>query len=102
MAPREILTDILPQDILNLFLCISPLHDQSLGTIDRPLSTQLGIQKLNDVFGLTMHSSTDIGEIGKDGLFGPFSSDLRRDHGVFPFLAGEFGVMSVKEGEEAG
>lgn len=90
------LTDILSEHILDLLLCISPLHHQSLRTVHGPLRAQLRIQELNDVFGLAVHPSADIGDVGEDGLLRAFSGDLRRDDGVSPFLASEFGVMCTE------
>ena len=94
-------TNVFSQDVFNVLLRISTLHDQSLLTVDRTLRSQLRVQELDDVFWLSVQSSTDIHEVGEERLFRSFTSDLRRDDGVFSLLAGEFGVVRVEKGEES-
>lgn len=53
------------------------------------------------MFGLTVHPPANVGDVGKDCFLGTFSGDLGGHDGVSPFLAGELGVVRVKQGEEA-
>lgn len=53
------------------------------------------------MLGLPVHTTADIGNVGKDGLFGAFSGNLGRDDGVTALLPGELGVVCVEEGEES-
>ena len=50
---------------------------------------------------LSMHPSTDIGDIRKYSLLCPFSRHLWWNDGIPPFLASEFGIVSMKKGEES-
>lgn len=79
LVPSTKLTHVLSQNRFNLLLRILPLHNQSLTPIHRPRSTQFRIQKRNDMLGLTVHSTTNVGNVCKHCLFGSFTCDLGRD-----------------------
>ena len=97
-SPR---TNVLSQHILDLFLRISSLHDQTLSTVDRTLGTQLGVQELQDVLRLSVHPSANVHQVGEHCLLGTFSGDLRGHYRVSSLLSGELGVVGVEEGEES-
>ena len=92
---RKTPTNVLSQHILNLLIVIPPLHNQPLTTVNRPLRTQLRVQELDNVLGLTAHSPANIGNVGKHGLFRALACDLGRDHGVSAFFTGQLGVVCV-------
>ena len=70
------LTNIPPEDVLNLLLLESTLDDQSPRTIDGTTRTQLGEQELCDVLVCSLHTLADVGNVGKDGLLVSFTKTL--------------------------
>jgi hypothetical protein len=94
-------TDIPPQDILHALLRIPSLDNQPLVTVHTSTRSQLGEQELHDVLGLTVHALADLGQVGKDRLFGTFSVDLRRRDGELFTVTSELGVVGVEELVEA-
>lgn len=100
-ALQRKLTNVFPQDVFDVLLCISTLHNQPLLTINRTLRSQFGVQELNDVFWLSVHSSTNVHEVREQSLLCSFTSDLWWHNGVSSLLTGEFGVVGVEKGEES-
>ena len=79
-------TDVTTEDILDLLLLESAFDDQTARPIHRPGRTHFGEHELNNVLRLSVHSFTDIGDIGEDRFLVSFSHDLWGSDGV-PFGA---------------
>ena len=96
------LTDILLEQVLNLFLLESTLDNQTLRTIDRARCSHFSKQVLNNVLGLSAHTLADIGKIRKGSLFRTFSRDLRRYDCVFLLITGKLRVVFSNDTKDSG
>ena len=79
--------DVPSQHGLNVFLLEFSLHNQLVATIQIPRGSQLGEQKGQQMFGLTMQHFGDFREIDECGFFGAHFHHLWWAHDEFLFLA---------------
>ena len=92
----DVFGDVSSEDVLDLLGLETAADDETLGAVDGADGSQLGKEELDDVLGLTVHTLADVDDVGKDGLFGAVSGDLRRDHGELFLVAGEGGVLGAE------
>jgi len=75
-------TDVTTKDVFDLFLLEATFDDQTARSVHRPSRTHFGKHELDDVLRLSVHSFTDVGNIGEDRFLVSFSHDLWRSNSV--------------------
>ena len=76
------LTNISSQHVLNLLLLETTFDDESSSTVDGTSGTHFREHVGNDTFRWPTHAFTNVGYVGKDGLFVAISVDGRGGNGV--------------------
>ena len=82
-------TDVTTKNVFDLFLLEATFDDQTTRSVHRPGCTHFREHELDDVLRLSVHSFTDIGDVGKDRFLVSFSHDLRGSDGVAFGAGGE-------------
>ena len=98
---NDVLGDVSSKNVFDLLGLETTTDDETLGAVDGTNGTQLSEEELDDVLWLTVHTLANVDDVGKYGLFGTISGDLRRDHGELLLVAGEGGVLCTKRLEDA-
>ena len=95
-AFRQGLTNISPENVLNLLLLETTLDDQSPGTVNGARSTQFSKQELSDVLVGPLHALANLGNVCENGLLVAFTQTLgRRDLVALAAARGKVRVVEL-------
>lgn len=92
-----ILTDIMPQNVLDLLLLELATDNETTGTVHRASCTQFGEQVLDRVLRWSMHTLADIGNVCEHRLLVSFSGNAGRSNDVSFARVGEEGGVGSME-----
>ena len=70
------LTDVTSEHVFDLFLLEAAFDNKTTGPVHRPGCTHFSEHELDDMLWLSVHSFTDIGDVGEDRFLVSFSHDL--------------------------
>ena len=74
---RDVLHDVPPQHVLDLFLLEATLDDEAFAAVDGAAGAQLGEEELRDVLVVAVHALADLRDVGEDRLLVAFAEALR-------------------------